>query len=238
MGETGAFVAWAARLGWGVPTPPDPAAPRAGRSDRSAAARDRYDERLGRRLADANLASAIYGQILVLSVLAALGHDDDASAGRILATVLASQLVFWLAHAYAQTVGEAFTTPAARTPAARTPAARSTAARPDASAQPEHPTVEDRGPRPTSGLGRNLIHEWPTAQAALPTTALMIIAIAGGIEPNTGIDVALGLGVASLFLWGFAAGGRTRTTLAGKLTAGIISGALGLLIVFLKLLIH
>lgn len=60
-------------------------------------------ERHRERLKSANFPSAIYGEILVLSVLAALdiGHAD---AAIVLESVVASQLMFWLAHAYAETI--------------------------------------------------------------------------------------------------------------------------------------
>lgn len=69
--------------------------------ERRSSFRDRREARFRGRLADANFAGATYGQILVLSVLAALGtHTDDALTVAI--TVAGSQLVFWLAHAYAE----------------------------------------------------------------------------------------------------------------------------------------
>lgn len=61
--------------------------------------------RIRARLAKANLASAIYGEILLLAVLAAVG-EHETSAATVLATVVGSQLVFWLGHAYSDTIGE------------------------------------------------------------------------------------------------------------------------------------
>jgi hypothetical protein len=156
------------------------------------------------RLAKANFASAIYGEILLLSVLAALGVHEVAP-GTVLATVLSSQLVFWLAHAYAETIGQQLSS-------------------------------EDRIGR--EGLGRVMEHEWPIVQAAGPAVVLMLLAIAGVLETSTAIDVAIGLGVLSLFAFGFAAGRHSRDTLGGQLVAGLLSGALGLVIVALKLALH
>jgi hypothetical protein len=51
----------------------------------------------GRRVAD-----AIYGTILVLAVVAALSKDDAATAGAILGGALATSVVFWIVHVYAE----------------------------------------------------------------------------------------------------------------------------------------
>jgi hypothetical protein len=56
-------------------------------------------------LARSNLASAIYGQILLLTILGVERNADGVTAERVLIVVLTSQLVFWLAHAYAETLG-------------------------------------------------------------------------------------------------------------------------------------
>lgn len=51
--------------------------------------------------APANVSGAIYGQVLVTSVLAAASEDPGATPGDLLADVLATMLVFWAAHVYA-----------------------------------------------------------------------------------------------------------------------------------------
>jgi hypothetical protein len=56
-------------------------------------------------LARSNLASAIYGQILLLTVLGVERNADHATAEAVLVVVVTSQLVFWVAHAYAETLG-------------------------------------------------------------------------------------------------------------------------------------
>jgi hypothetical protein len=50
----------------------------------------------------ANAARAIYGQILVTSMVGALSEDSDIDAEYILVSVGATMLVFWLAHVYAE----------------------------------------------------------------------------------------------------------------------------------------
>jgi hypothetical protein len=161
--------------------------------------------RIRARLAKANFASAIYGEILLLAVLAAVG-EHDAAAGTVLVTVVSSQLVFWLAHAYSETIGG------------------------------QLHSDEQRFDR--DSVGRVMEHEWPIMQAAGPAVILMVLAMLDVLETNTAIDVAIGIGVLSLFGWGFAAGRRSRDTLRGQLLAGALSGALGLVIVGLKIAIH
>jgi hypothetical protein len=56
-------------------------------------------------LARSNLASAIYGQILLLTILGVERNADHVTPEAVLIVVLMSQLVFWLAHAYAETLG-------------------------------------------------------------------------------------------------------------------------------------
>jgi hypothetical protein len=48
-----------------------------------------------------HIAAAIYGTILVLAVVSVLSEDRSAGPGKILAAVLVTAVVFWLAHVYA-----------------------------------------------------------------------------------------------------------------------------------------
>lgn len=52
----------------------------------------------------ANVARAIYGQILVTSLVAALSEDSDIDAAYILVSVMVTVVVFWLAHVYAESM--------------------------------------------------------------------------------------------------------------------------------------
>jgi hypothetical protein len=49
-----------------------------------------------------NAARAIYGQILVTSLVGALSEDSEIGAGYILVSVVTTMLIFWLAHVYAE----------------------------------------------------------------------------------------------------------------------------------------
>jgi hypothetical protein len=48
------------------------------------------------------VADAVYGTILVVAVVAALSEDESASAGEILGGALATSIVFWIVHVYAE----------------------------------------------------------------------------------------------------------------------------------------
>ena len=50
-------------------------------------------------------AAGVYGSILVAALIAALS-EEHASAGRLSAAVLATLVVFWLAHVWADALGE------------------------------------------------------------------------------------------------------------------------------------
>ncbi|HXF00045.1 MAG TPA: hypothetical protein VN458_06840 [Solirubrobacterales bacterium] len=58
----------------------------------------------------ANATRAIYGQILVTSMVGALSEDSDIDAEYILVSVGATMLVFWLAHVYAAAMGRGLET--------------------------------------------------------------------------------------------------------------------------------
>jgi hypothetical protein len=59
----------------------------------------------------ANVAGSIYGEILAMSSIATLSLDDSLSAWRLLGGLVATMLVFWLAHAYAEIVSLRVVTP-------------------------------------------------------------------------------------------------------------------------------
>jgi len=49
---------------------------------------------------------AVYGQILTISVVAALSEDAQAGPSEIFFSVVLTMLVFWLAHLYAEAVAQ------------------------------------------------------------------------------------------------------------------------------------
>lgn len=75
-------------------------------ADQSRGGWRQHARRLGRRPEGAwdGLAGAIYGQIVVLSVVAALEIHERAPATQTLAAVAVTLVVLWLAHLYADTL--------------------------------------------------------------------------------------------------------------------------------------
>jgi hypothetical protein len=65
---------------------------------------------------NSDVAGAIYGQILVTSLVVVLSEDHSISAGEAFGAVLVTMIVFWLAHVYAETVAARY---ASRTKLAR-----------------------------------------------------------------------------------------------------------------------
>lgn len=59
-------------------------------------------ERRAARMRGRRVADAVYGTILVLAVVAALSKDKSAGPGAILAGALATSIVFWIVHVYAE----------------------------------------------------------------------------------------------------------------------------------------
>jgi hypothetical protein len=51
-----------------------------------------------------NLAGGVYGQLLVLSVVAALSEDESLTATDLFVGVSVTAIVFWLAHAYSEEI--------------------------------------------------------------------------------------------------------------------------------------
>ncbi|GAB2910790.1 hypothetical protein GCM10027047_06280 [Rhodococcus aerolatus] len=51
-----------------------------------------------------NPAGAVYGTVIVGSLIVAEGSQDDVDLGRLVLLVLATQVVYWLAHVYSEVV--------------------------------------------------------------------------------------------------------------------------------------
>ena len=51
------------------------------------------------------IASAIYGLVIVVSLLAVYGNDTSKRLGQIAAGIVVTAVVFWLAHVYTEVVG-------------------------------------------------------------------------------------------------------------------------------------
>ena len=60
------------------------------------------------RQASAELASAIYGTLVVMAVIATLSHDPEAGGTEIALVAVTTVFVFWTGHVYAGVVAQQF----------------------------------------------------------------------------------------------------------------------------------
>jgi hypothetical protein len=154
----------------------------------------------------ANPARAIYGTILVMAVIAALSHDDTVKSAELIAGVLTTTFVFWIAHVYAEVLGQ---------------------------------RMEREGGRPTfaniAGAARG---EWPLVEASLLPVLCLLLGVVGIVKTDTAVAIAIGAGVVELFGYGIAAGRRLHLSRGGTIVVAVVNGALGLVIVLLKVLVH
>jgi hypothetical protein len=154
----------------------------------------------------ANPARAIYGTILVMAVITALSHDDSVTSAQLIAGVLATTFVFWIAHVYAEVLGQ---------------------------------RMEADGGRPTfAGLAVAARGEWPLVEASLLPVLCLLVGVIGVVKTDTAVAIAIGVGVIELFGYGIAVGRRLQMSRGGIIVVGVVNGALGLLIVLLKVLVH
>ena len=151
------------------------------------------------------LARAIYGQILVTAIVAALSEDPDAATGYLLLSAVTTILVFWVAHVYAGAIGRGITL---------------------------RRTVERGEFREFMGT------ELPMIEAAIPTVIILALGTVGVFSRNTTVSLAIGVGVAMLFLAGLAFGRYTSSSWPAALLSAALTSGLGLVIVALKAIVH
>jgi hypothetical protein len=80
--------------------------------------------------------------------------------------------------------------------------------------------------------------EWPMVEAGVIIAVPSLLAAAGLLSHDTGVNLAIFLGIAILFGCGLLLARREGLRWGGALLAAAISGALGLVIVGLKTLVH
>lgn len=80
--------------------------------------------------------------------------------------------------------------------------------------------------------------EWPMLEAGAVSFAVLLLAEAGLWSFDTGVDLAMWLGVANLFGWGLVLGRRNYDRWFEALGAAIVNGLFGVGIVVLEVLIH
>jgi hypothetical protein len=152
-----------------------------------------------------SIARAIYGTILALAVVLAVSDDPDNGIGYVLGGLLATAIVFWLSHVYAEVLAEHVRS----------------------------------GTRSWSGDVRAaLAREWPLVESAVPLAAGLLLGVVGLVSRDTAVNVAIGLGLAELFAWGFAVGRRLGQALPLAVLTGLANCALGAVLVALKGLLH
>jgi hypothetical protein len=152
-----------------------------------------------------NPARAIYGAILVMAVIIAISHDDTVTSAAILGAVGATTLVFYLAHVYAEALGN---------------------------------RVAGGPTKAFTNVRAAAIHEWPLVEAAVLPVIALLIGVIGIVGRDTAVSIAIAAGVVELFAWGIAAGRRLKLSLGATIGVGVANGALGLLMVGLKVLVH
>jgi hypothetical protein len=80
--------------------------------------------------------------------------------------------------------------------------------------------------------------EWPMVESAAWPLSALALSLAGLYDVETGTTIALGIGIAHLFGWGFVIGRRTYGTWTASIGTGLLEGALGVGIVLLETMIH
>jgi hypothetical protein len=81
-------------------------------------------------------------------------------------------------------------------------------------------------------------HEWPIVEAALLPVLALLLGVLSIVSDHTAVNIAIGVGVLELFGWGLAAGRKLGLSTTGTMLAGVTNGALGLVIVGLKVVVH
>lgn len=152
-----------------------------------------------------DLAGAIYGTILATAVVAAASEKQSLGAWDMAVSVVATSLVFWLAHVYADVLARGLH-------------------------RERH--VSWRSVRAVAG------NEWPMIEACVPVVIPLLLAAVGLFSRDTGVTLALIVGVAALVAWGVAVGRSRGLSTLGVAIAGVLNGAFGGVIVGLKVLVH
>jgi hypothetical protein len=82
---------------------------------------------------------------------------------------------------------------------------------------------------------REVAHnEWPMVQVAVPTLLALALGWAGALSRDAAVSLGIGLGIFGLMAWGFVIARRSRMSPLGTVGAVALNGALGLVIVALK----
>ena len=80
--------------------------------------------------------------------------------------------------------------------------------------------------------------EWPLVEASLLPVLCLLLGVVGIVKTETAVYIAIGAGVVELFGYGIAAGRKLRMSIGATIVVGAVNGAMGLLVVLLKVLVH
>lgn len=155
-----------------------------------------------------NPGATIYGTIVSAALIAGEGAANTA-VPKIVGTVLATLLVYWLAHAYADIL------------------ARHAAADPD---EPSRPTWR--------GVGESLTEEWGIVGGGLGLVVVLVVVDLAGGGGQLAVNLALLCAVAELVLWGVLAARRAHLRPGWVVVYALVSAALGVLLGLLKISLH
>jgi hypothetical protein len=171
------------------------------------AADDSTDQPLSRwyrrRRLPGNPASAVYGTILAAGQLA-VESNSHRGTGQMLGSLGLTLVVFWLAHAYTDSIGL---------------------------------TIQAR-PGTAGSYTHAMREEWPIVESGLFPAAALGVAVLAGADPATGALWGLVVCAVELVGWATLAARRAELTGLRLLTTSLLGGAVGLLLVALKYLLH
>ena len=85
---------------------------------------------------------------------------------------------------------------------------------------------------------RAMGEELPMIEAGIPAALALGLAALGFYSTETGVTLAIGFGVASLFAYGVVLGHRERATRMQTFVGACVNGTFGLVIVALKAFVH
>lgn len=155
--------------------------------------------------------SAVYGVVTISGLLVIVANQSDAGTTDALVKVLATIVVFWLAHVYAGTVAHL------------------------GDAHDFEQLSRDRFLR---ALGKSLAHSWGMLLVALVPAIMLTLGVLGLLSHEAAIWATLWLDVALLGVLGyFGVAGWTRR-LWPRLVGAAVTAALGVVLILLKAWIH
>jgi hypothetical protein len=146
-------------------------------------------------------ASAIYGSLLVLSLIAAQGRGDVLPEF-IAGTIAVGVGVFWLMEVWTELLA-----------------------------------LRTLGPISRGSVVAIAAAETPMLTSAILPMLVLVTAALGVLAPETAVNLAMAVGVAQLLAWGLVVGHALGRGWGPAIIVALVDGALGLLIVALKVLV-